>query len=206
MEAEVEMKRILLFILPCILAACVGSPPGTATPADTLLSDLSPTTPTVTVAPETRPCRPADLKPGSQSNGATGNIFLGVWFINTSGSACYLQTWPQVTLLDPSGQPLQVEYTYWDMESTTPQAGATEQAAAGEADRLTLEAGQSAGFDVLWRNWCGPDLTGKVIVRVTLGEQTVDLPTDLSGGGRCDSPGAPSTVALAAFHNLNPSQ
>jgi hypothetical protein len=116
-----------------------------------------------------------------------------------------LQAWPQVTLVDSSGTPLDVQYVYWDMASTTPQAGATEQAASATSARLGLNPGQSAGFDLLWRNWCGPALTGPVVVQVAVGQEMVKLTTDLQAGGRCDSASAASTVSVAAFEQVSPS-
>jgi hypothetical protein len=160
--------------------------------------------PTATVAADTRPCRASDLAPGSHANGATGSIFLGAWFTNTGGSPCYLPTWLGVTLLDSAGQALQVDYVYWDMTSLTPEAGATEQATSGATARLALVPGQSAGFDLLWRNWCGADLGGRITIRVALGQETIDLPTDLPGGARCDSASAGSTVSVAALQIVSP--
>jgi hypothetical protein len=203
MEPEDEMKLSLCFILPCILVACATAAPGAATPSRTPIPDLSFVPPTPTVAPNIRPCHPADLASGSRASGAAGSIFLGAWFTNTGSVPCYLQAWPQVTLLDPSRQPLEVEYVYWDLSSSTPGAGATEQAGAGSDARIGLDPGQSAGFDLLWRNWCGPALSGQVVIRVMLGAEAVDLVTDLQADSRCDAPSAASTVSVAAFQYVS---
>jgi hypothetical protein len=141
---------------------------------------------------------------GSHSSGATGSVFLGVWLTNNSGAPCYLPTWPQVTLVDSSGKALELEYVYWDMNSTTPQAGATEQAESGATARIGLDPGQRAGFNLVWRNWCSTAPTGKVRVRVMLAEGVVSLTTDLQGGGHCDAPSAPSTISVAAFEHVSP--
>jgi hypothetical protein len=69
-----------------------------------------------------------NLKAEAHSNGATGNIFLSGGFTNIGVVPCYLQTWPQVSLIDPAGKPLDITYIYWDTSNATPGAGATERA------------------------------------------------------------------------------
>jgi hypothetical protein len=151
-------------------------------------------------------CRAAELKSDSHSNGAGGNIFLGVWFTNVGTAPCYLQTRPQVQLVDRLGNPLDVRYTYWDKNSPTPGSGATGQPQSGSADRIGLQPGKAAGFSLVWSNWCGPAATGNVVIHLSLGQGagSIDVPTDVQGGGRCDTPGSGSSVEITAFEYVSP--
>ncbi len=168
--------------------------------AETLTAQPTPTS-RRTLSSSAEACIPASLKASVSFQGATGNMFLALRLINMGSTECYLPLWPQVILVDPAGSPLNIDYRYWDMNSSTPQAGATEQARSGGSDRLGLLPGQSAGFSMLWSNWCGPSVAGNVMLRLTLGggAGAADIPTDLQAGGRCDAPGSNSTLSISAF-------
>ncbi len=157
-------------------------------------------TPIPTIPPDSRPCRPTDLKSASASNGATGHILLGAQFTNISNAPCYLQTWPQVILVDAAGRPFDVDYHYFDITSATPNAAATEQAQYSAAARTGLWPGWTAGFNLIWDNWCQSAIPGGAVIRLTLADgNTINVPTDVQSGGRCDAPGGRSTVGISPF-------
>jgi hypothetical protein len=162
--------------------------------------------PTQTDAPaipaESPACRPADLLASSSSNGAGGQIAVGIVLKNQSSTDCFLPAYPAVQFRDRAGKPLDITYEYWvpNQNPTTEQPTAAVQ--PGEPARFGLKAGQTAGPVLSWANWCKGAIQGGLVVRLILLDKAgyIDIPTDLTGGGHCDDPGTRSTVGIMAIN------
>lgn len=163
---------------------------------------------TPTIPPDSPPCRPADLKTDSGSNVATGGtILLGAGLTNTSGTPCFLQAWPQVLLVDRQGQPLDVDYSYFDISAGSAEAAATEQAQESATARIDLWPGWEASLSLMWGNWCGAPVSGGIVIRLTLinNAGVVDIPTDVQAG-ICNAPGYRSSVGISKLSLATPPQ
>jgi len=150
-----------------------------------------PATPTFPTG--SRFCRPEDLKAeASGPDGAFGNIVLGAALKNISRVPCLLETQPRVTLTDPNGKVLDIDLSAPD----SPQALRTPPAGGAAADMTGLLPGQAANFIIAWGNWCKPAVVPGAVIRLTLGggAGSLDIPTGVPGGGRCDDPGTRSYV------------
>jgi hypothetical protein len=244
------MKRFLLIILPCILAACTpGAPfgkPPTATTSIKLLqltaeaetvtagyprNDATITaimankyaggtamaetmtampgaTPVPTIPPDSPFCRSADLRIFFQSMGATQSILLGAGVTNIGSAACFLQAWPQVTLVDQQGRPLDVDYTYYEMGPGDAASAATEQARDAAAAMVGVPPGWTAWLNLIWMNWCGAPISGGAVIRLKLWDYagTIAIPTGLQNGGTCNAPGYRSSISIAKFPPAIPPQ
>ncbi len=161
--------------------------------------------PTLTFTPpipsNSRPCRSADLASTLALNGAGGHIVLEIGITNTGSTPCFLPSWPVVQLLDHQDKTLDINYDFLVPNGSPSKLPPTEQAAPGEPIRFGLRAGQSSGMILSWGNWCQGAIPGGVIIRLILLDQAgwLDLPTDVAGGGRCDDPGAASTIDVIGF-------
>jgi hypothetical protein len=240
------MKRILLFILPCILAACttaslpdtqVATEPefnltklfaitaeaktqtsgypkndatltaiiGTKSAGGTAMAASMTAqpggTPIPTIPPDSLFCTPADLRTSFGSNAANQQILLGASLTNTSRSPCFLQAWPQVLLVDRQGQPIDVDYHYFDVGGGDAVLAATKQAQESTTARIGLWPGWETWLTLSWGNWCGLPIPAGVVIRLTLinNAGNIDIPTDISGGGACNAPGFRSDVGISKF-------
>lgn len=161
--------------------------------------------PTLTATPaiptDSPPCAPVSLKTSFGSNGATGNILLGASFTNISPSPCFMQAWPSVILADRQGNPLDVDYGYFDF-GTDASGAATEQARDSATARVGLWPGWTAWISLMWGNWCEKPVTGGVLIRLTLPNHlgTINISTDISAGGTCNASSYRSYVGIS---NLN---
>lgn len=244
------MKRILFFILPCILVTCTfivpRQPTETATTnpklfaltaeAETVTSgypaneatitaimatkyaggtEMAATmtaqpseTPVPTIPPDSPFCHPADLKTSFASNGATGSILLGAGLKNISGNPCFLQTWPQVLLLDQQGKQLDVDYGYFDMGTVDVASAATEQAQESATAKVGLWPGWTVWINLIWQNWCGAPVSGGAVIGLTLinSAGVIDIPTDVQTGGACNAPGYRSYVGISKLGLASPPQ
>jgi len=256
------VRRIYLFILPCILVACGLASPGPAvsptgahgqmaTPvpgfamtklflltaeAETMtagipkndvtvtaimankyvvgtamaetMTAMPTSSPLPTVPPGSPFCSPADLKTSFQTNAATQSILLGVGLTNIHGKPCFLQAWPQLALTDSQGQPLDVDYNYYDTGAGDAVSAATEQAREALTAKVGIWPGWTAWLNLIWMNWCGEPIPGGVIIRLRLREDTgsIDIPTGMQTGGNCNAPGYRSTIGISKFQLSLPPQ
>ncbi len=245
------MKRLLSFILPCILAACaVPQVPATKVPTESAFertklfaitaeaetqtsgypaNDATITaimankyalgtamaatmtaqpseTPIPTIPPDSPFCHPSDLKTSFGSNAATQQILLGAGLTNISATPCFLQAWPQVLLVDRQGKPLDVDYNYFEMGPADAAAVATEQAQESTTAKVGVWPGWTSWLNLIWSNWCGAPVSGGVVIRLTLINNTgvINIPTDINAGGACNAPGYRSSVGISKMELANP--
>ena len=147
---------------------------------------------TPTIPPGSPACRAQDLHAVYMgAMGATQSIVGGVNLTNISAQPCFLQTWPQVVLVDQLGDPLDIQYSH-----TNPSDLPFDQNAM-----LGFPPGRTAGFSLQWGNWCMPVMNTGASVRLTLEQDggTITIPTDLTGGGACNDPGNRSWVGIFPF-------
>ncbi len=156
-------------------------------------------TPVPTIPPESAYCRPQDLKASARAEGATQNIFIGVEITNTGASACFLQKWPLVELVDGQGHLLEVDRWYYtDSGPESYTQVATLQASEGTTARVGLQPGWSAGLSLVWYDWCGGTVPGGAVIRLTLGggAGVLAIPAGVEGGGTCNDPGTRSSYTI----------
>lgn len=147
---------------------------------------------TPTIPPDSPLCRAQDLQAAFMgAMGATQSIAFGVDLTNVKGLPCYLQLWPQAILVNASGNPLDIQYTY---------SGPSRLAFDAEAV-LGLPPERTAGFSFQWGNWCMPAIQGGVSIRLTMAQDggTLIIPTGLNAGGVCNDSGSPSWVGIFPF-------
>ena len=147
---------------------------------------------TPTIPPGSPACRAQDLQPAfSGTMGATQSIVIGWNLTNISASPCFLQTWPQAVLVDSSGNPLDIQYTYSGPSSLPYDPNAM----------LGLPPGRMAAFSFQWGNWCMPALNTGASVRLILARNggTLTIPTDITAGGVCNDAGSRSWVGIFPF-------
>jgi hypothetical protein len=165
-------------------------------------SALPTKTPTPGIPPQTPPCQPGNLKPIPYgSMGAGGTIEMGGGIINSTTFACYLQSWPDFSLVDAAGNPLDIQYERKD---------------EGDGDIL-LFPGQLARLNFAWGNWCEPPVAGGVFIRLTLPDPSgsIDIPpggvnSPIYAGGQCGDSNSKSIVfSISRFEvapTLSPEQ
>lgn len=163
-------------------------------------------TPTATIPPDSPFCQPAELKTSFASMGATQNILLEAGLTNISGTPCYLQAWPQVLLADQQGNPLDVEYHYFEMGPADAAEAATEQALESTSARIGLWPGWEGWVNLIWSNWCDAPISGGVVIHLTLGNNAgvMDIQTDIQAGGACNATGYRSSVGISKLESTIP--
>ncbi len=155
------------------------------------------------------PCRASELALGDSSQGATGTIVIQAKITNVGQTVCYLQGPPDIQLVDQAGQPLDVVYSTAcflcnNVDALGTALPAATQTAAAD-DRLKVKFGLGPGEGVwtvlLWNNWCKPFPEGEVRVQLLLPNASgvATGPLDIPGAGRCDVPGAPSTLVIGEY-------
>lgn len=156
-------------------------------------------TPIPTIPPNSPFCRPTDLKTSFGSNAATQQLLLGAGLTNTSGTACFLQAWPQVVLVDQQSKPLNLDYGYFDMGAGDPTSAATQQAQESDTAKVGLWPGWSAWLNLTWQNCYGVPFSGNVVIRLTfkMGTGVISIPTDFQYAGACTLPGGRSYVGIS---------
>lgn len=189
---------------------------GSTSGAETIgtLDAFATTSPTPLAADTLPLCTPTDLSAETRSEGATGSIAISLSISNRSGAACALQGPPAVTLIDSSDQPLNLEIVSLcflcgpSADGAAPEATLTALAPTQTAvardlmdGRTALLPGRQVSVFLMWANWCLPFPGGGVRARLTLpgtlGQVTAN--TDLTAGGRCDVPNAPSRLVVSHY-------
>ncbi len=174
-----------------ITAIMAGKYAGGTAAAGTMTA-LPTLTLTPTIPPDSPLCQSASLKAGLRGIlGATQSLLIGVSVTNIGRLSCFLRLRPQAVLVDPSGKPLEIQYTFSPFGDTPADPNAT----------LGLPAGRTANFSLQWGNWCLPDVPGGISIRLTLGlnEGTLILPTNLTSGPVCNDPGHGSWIGYTPF-------
>jgi hypothetical protein len=170
------MKRIGFVFITLLLLST-----GCTRPVSTALPDSSPTVGTAL-------CAASDLGTSSNSNGASGDVQIGVTLVNNSKSACLVIGPPQVTLL-AGGHALDVQVIQTPPNQTPPAPAA-----------LTIAPGNSVIVILLWQNYCGPPPPDGVTVHLALTtDQALDIPLGIQGAPLCGSQGQPSTLTVAPY-------
>ena len=155
-------------------------------------------TPFPVVPAEAPFCQPADLQNSFGSNAATQSILLGARLKNTGSQACFLQTWPEVRLVDRQGKALEVDYGYFDIGFGNADAAATERAQEYATAKVGLWPGWSVWANLIWQNWCAAPVSGGVVIRLNFkGSGVINIPTDIQAGGTCNAQGQRSYVGIA---------
>ena len=162
-------------------------------------------TPTPTIPPGSPFCHPGDLQTTFASQGATQNILLSAGLTNISGTPCFLQAWPQVELVDRSGNPLAVNYYYFNIGPEVATLSPT-QLAQDSTTGIGIWSGWEAQLNLVWSNWCGAPVPGGVVIRLTLGNNAGDVLvlTDVQSGGVCNAPGEGSSVGISNIETILP--
>jgi hypothetical protein len=143
-------------------------------------------------------CKSTDLQASFGSNGATQSILLSAGLKNTGSTACFLQSWPQVWLMDGQGKPLNVDYSYFDIGLSVPGSTATEEAKEGSTAKVGLWPGWSVWANLIWQNWCAAPVSGGVVIRLSFKSTgIISIPTDIAGAGTCNAQGQRSYVGSA---------
>jgi hypothetical protein len=165
-------------------------------------------TPLPAVPADSPDCRPESFKTSFGSNGATGSITLNAGLTNIGAEPCFLQAWPQVVLADRRGKPLDADYGYFDLSAGDAASAATAHSRESETAKIGVLPGWTASLFLIWQNWCGGDIPGGAIIRLTLIHNlgTIEISTDLESGGRCDAPGYRSYVGISKFGPASPPQ
>ncbi len=198
-ETEVSPKN------NATVTAIVATKFALGTQAAETMTAMPTLTSTPAIPPNSPLCTPGDLKTAFSTNVAMQSILLGVSLTNTSHSPCYMQAWPQVILVDGQGNPLNLEYGYFDFHNDASTA-ATEEAREATAAKAGLWPGWTARFTLMWGNWCGTPITSGVVIRLTLLDQSaiINVPTDISAGGECESPDYRSHVGISILEVVPP--
>jgi len=155
-------------------------------------------TPLPTVPPQAQFCQPADLQSSFGSNAATQTILLSAGLKNASSQACFLQIWPQVRLMDRPGKALEVNYGYFDIGLSVPGSAATEETKEASTAKVGLWPGWTVWVNLIWQNWCAAPVNGGVVIRLTFkASGVINVPTDIAGGGACNTHGQWSYVGIS---------
>jgi hypothetical protein len=164
-------------------------------------------TPTPTISPDSPFCKPSNIITSFASMGATQNILMSAGLKNTSSTSCYLQAWPQVILVDRQGNPIDVDYHYFEMGPVDAAAAATQQVLESKSARIGLLPGWQGWVNLVWSNWCGAPVRGGVVIHLTLGNDAgvVDIQTDIQAGGTCNAPAYRSSVGISKVVSTIPS-
>jgi photosystem II stability/assembly factor-like uncharacterized protein len=141
-------------------------------------------------------CTPADLKTNYAASGSTGSALLSVVMTNIN-APCYLQAWPQATLVDVQGNALDVDYSYLDLNSS--------ESASASIEKIGLGHGWTARFDLIWsdsRTWCGAPVIGNLVIRLKLMNESgiLEVPTDFQPGTVCDPPSSRTSVIVSKIY------
>ncbi len=162
-----------------------------------------PAMPTVTPTPDAPTCQADQLVAGVAGwGGATGSLLGGFLLWNTSDSACRLQGFPSVAIVDAAGRSVDVTDVVAPSPISQPIVLRPRQAAPAVGSEPPRGL---ASVTIQWFNWCGSPPEGPLGLAVTLPEGGVLHLTVVSGGSggastpRCDVAGAPSTVTVSAF-------
>lgn len=155
------------------------------------------------------PCRASDLAIHDNTQGATGTIVIQVQITNAGRTVCYLQGPADIKLADTAGQPVDLVYSTAcflcdnvDALGTALPAATHIAAVQGSLNaKFGLGPGEGLWAILQWNNWCKPFPAGGVKVWLILPEASgvVDGPADILIGGRCDVPGAPSTLVIGEY-------
>jgi len=155
-------------------------------------------TPLPAIPAEAPFCQPADLQSSFASNAATQQILLSTGLKNTGAEACFLQTWPQVRLVDRQGKALDVDYGYFDIGSGNAGAAATKRAQEYASAKVGLWPGWSVWVNLIWQNWCAAPVSVGIVIRLTFNNSgVINIPTDVQAGGPCNAQGQRSYVGIA---------
>lgn len=143
-------------------------------------------------------CQPGDLQGSFGSNGASQQILLSMGLKNTGPRACFLQTWPDIRLVDRQGKTLDVDYGYFDLGLEKAEAIATERAKENATAKVGLWPGWTTWINLIWQNWCAAPISGGAIIRLTFNHTGImTIPTDMASGGTSIARGQRSTVGIA---------
>jgi hypothetical protein len=155
-------------------------------------------TPLPAVPAEAPFCQPSELQSSFTSNAATQSILLSAGLKNTGSKACFLQSWPQVRLVDKQGKALDVDYGYFDIGFSVPGAAAMQRAQEYATAKVGLWPGWSVWANLLWQNWCAAPVSEGAVIRMTFNNTgVINVQTDIQGGGTCNAPGQRSYIAVA---------
>jgi hypothetical protein len=127
--------------------------------------------------------------------GAGGTIEMSGGIINNTTFACYLQSWPDFSLVDAAGNPLDIQYERKD---------------EGDGDILLLP-GQAAMISFAWGNWCKPPVAGGVFIKLALPDPSgmVIIPpgglnSPIDAGGQCIDSNSKSFVFSICRFEVGP--
>jgi hypothetical protein len=149
--------------------------------------------------PLSLPCRAADLRARLDVQGATGNLIGGVVVRNAGAAPCSLRGRPSARF---EGGP--ASETALSVFPASADALDTSLIYDPGSSLRALRPGRTAFLPVFWSNWCPPGVVvttpGKppsslVLVLPSGGE----VAAAVRGGPRCDTPAAPSTLAIKPF-------
>jgi hypothetical protein len=176
-------RRLFLFCFLLFLLSACTRPASDSPPTELPLNFPSP-------APGSTPlCQPADLQTSSNSNASADGVVLGLTLTNQTKNPCALANPPQVTLLDDSRQPLELQ-TLGMAPVQTPPAPLEIQLAPGESVIVSL----------IWRNYCQPLPERSLTIHLRLSETLkVESLTKLLAEPRCAAETEPSTLAIAPY-------
>lgn len=166
-------------------------------------------TPTPTIPSDSPLCRPGDLKTDFRAMGGSGgSMGLSAGLTNISGRACYLQSWPQVVLTNPQGQPLEINYSYTENGVGNLSTAATQQAQESTTAKFGLPAGRTTWVGMIWQNWCQAPIRGGAVMRLTLmGDAgVIEIPTGLESSGQCEAGNLPSVATIEKIELTVPPQ
>lgn len=114
---------------------------------------------------------------------------LGLTLTNQTKNPCALANPPQVTLLDASRQPLELQTL--DMAPVQMLPAPLE---------MQLAPGESVIISLIWRNYCQPFLADSLVIRLALSDQfKLDTSTKISTGPNCDAKNESSTLTVAPY-------
>jgi hypothetical protein len=114
---------------------------------------------------------------------------LGVTLTNQIKGPCTLSNPPQASLLDSSGQPIDLQTTIISPEQTPPAPAL-----------MKLAPGESAIASLVWRNYCQLPNTDGLILRLELAkDQNLDVEMKALALPRCDAKEEPSTITVAPY-------
>lgn len=115
--------------------------------------------------------------------------------INSATFACYLQSWPDFSLVDAAGNPLDIQYERKD-----------------ESDGdILLSPDQTAIISFAWGNWCEPPVASGVFIRLTLPDSSGSivippggLNSPIYAGGQCGDSNSKSIVFSISRFEIEP--
>ena len=190
-------------------------PTRTAIPTAPPAATPQPTAPPAATA-ASRSCAASDLLANTRADINGNEMVFSISMSNAGNHSCTLDNPPKASLASLQGSSLDIQVKtacadclpasaapVGPAASPTPAPTPAATAQGFAAGQVRLGPNQSAGIVLIWKNWCGPFPSGGVTIDLDLGSsQVLVMPTDAQRGGSCIQSGAPSTLDISPYYQI----